>query len=324
MNNRIIAILSILLIVPFLLIGQEEEKEKKKKENKNESLFGYFMAQEKPVRNSYNSGYLIDNQTNNIPAAKTLEMVIHHRLGSVENGISDIYGIMGSSNTRLGVNYSITNWLQVGFGTTRNYKLQDFGLKVNILQQSRKNKVPVTLTYYHNFSINASDEAIYGVNYQFTNRFAFFNELLITREFCERFTFSLGASFTHVNSADSLKFDENDEPYVDPENIGTTEHDKIALHILGRFKVTEQSSFLFNVDFPFEADSFKEWRVIYDAPKPNFGIGWEIATATHAFQIFAGTGTSIIPQYNVMFNQNDPKLLSTYHIGFNITRLWGF
>ena len=318
MKNKIISIFTILLIVPFLLIGQEEKEKKEKKENKNESLFGYFMAQDaKPVRNSYNSGYLIENQTSIIPASKTLELVIQHSLGSVENGISDIWGIMGSANTRLGLNYSITNWLQIGIGTTRNYKLQDLGLKINILQQSRKNEVPVTITCYHNFSINASKDSDFGVNYKFSHRYAFFNQLLITRKFCERFTLSVGGSFTHFNIADSLE-------YASLNYVGTTEHDKIALHFLARFKITEQSTFIINYDLPLKAEGIKEWSEIHNPPKSNFGIGWEITTATHAFQIFAGTATLIVPQYNVMLNQNDANLISMYHIGFNITRLWGF
>ena len=68
---------------------------------------------------------VIDNQTSVIPSAKTLEMVIQHRFGSMENGLSDFLGIYGAANLRLGLNYTATDWLQIGIGTTKNYKLQD-------------------------------------------------------------------------------------------------------------------------------------------------------------------------------------------------------
>ena len=93
---------------------------------------------------------------------------------------------------------------------------------------------------------------------------------------------------------------------------------------MGKIKITEQSSIIINYDLPLKAEGIKEWSEIHNPPKSNFGIGWEIATATHAFQIFAGTAKLIVPQYNIMLNQNDANLLSNYQIGFNITRLWGF
>ena len=61
----------------------------------------------------------------------------------------------------------------------------------------------------------------------------------------------------------------------------------------------------------------------HNPAKPNFGIGIEISTSTHAFQIFAGSSAGIIQQENLHYNQNnfwDGQFL----IGFNITRLWSF
>lgn len=304
----------LIIVLPALLIAQAEviEDGKVKKENKNRSLLGYAIAQgATPARTPYESGYLIDNMTNIIPAAKTLEFIIQHRFGSMENGISDIWGIYGTANTRLGLNYSITDWLQVGFGTTKQYKIQDFGLKVNILQQSRDNQVPVAVTYYGNWSIDARSKDNFGADSTFRglDRFAFYNELMVTRKFTDWFTFTLGGSFSHFNKVDSLY-----------------DHDRFALHFMGRFKISSQSSIIINYDLPLDIQGISEWADHHnpaDPPKSNFGFGWEISTSTHAFQIFAGTSTLLVPQYNVMLNQND-WTKGDFFIGFNITRLWGF
>jgi hypothetical protein len=117
---------------------------------------------------------------------------------------------------------------------------------------------------------------------------------------------SVGGSFTHFNMVDSLY-----------------EHDKVALHFLGKIKLSEQSSIMINYDQPLKIDAIKEWSEINHQPKPNLGIGWEIATLTHAFQVFVGTATYMVPQYNVMMNQND-WLDGEIFIGFNITRVWNF
>ena len=225
----------------------------------------------------------------------------------MDNGISDLWGVFGAANTRLGLNYSITDWVQLEFGTTKNYKIQDFGLKVNLLQQSRDKKIPVSVTYYGNMAIDARAEKTFGADYKFIDRLSYFNEAIVTRKFTNWFTLSVGGSFTHFNKMDTLK-----------------EHDKIALHFVGRFKLTEQSSIILDYDWPLVINGIKEWPGdIQDPPKPNFGIAWEIATVTHTFQIVLGTSTLMVPQYNVMYNQNDFTKGDIF-LGFNITRMWSF
>jgi hypothetical protein len=131
---------------------------------------------------------------------------------------------------------------------------------------------------------------------------------MVTRQFCKWFTMTAGGSFTHFNQVDSLY-----------------DHDKIALHVLGRIKFSPQSSIIINCDMPLKINGIKEWLEIKDQPKYNFGIGYEVATATHTFQVFAGSANYLVPQYNVMKNQNEFfKGTKNIFIGFNITRQWNF
>jgi hypothetical protein len=206
------------------------------------------------------------------------------------------------------LNYSPTDWLQIGFGTTKNNKLQDVALKANIIRQSKDNKSPVDVTYYFNTSLDARDTSFFGENYKFTDRFSFFNEVLVTRQFCKWFTASVGGSFTHFNQVDSLY-----------------EHDKIALHFLGRVKFSPQSAIIINCDVPLKIDGIKEWNEFTNPPKYNFGIGYEVATATHVFQVFVSSANYLVPQYNVMKNQYAFfKGTENIFIGFNISRVWNF
>jgi hypothetical protein len=278
------------------------------KENKNKSLLGYFILNTSKPQTTYEGGMLIDNQTSYIPSANTLEMVIQHRFGSIENGLEDFLGIYGAANTRIGLNYTLTNWLQVGVGTTKNYKLQDFAIKVNLLRQSKDKKSPVDVTYYGNYSFDARDEEYFGEDYQFSDRVAFFNEVLVSRHVTSWFDLSVGGSMTHFNQVDSLY-----------------EHDKIAIHILGRFKFSSQSAIIVNCDLPLKIEGIQEWQELKDPPKYNFGIGYEVTTATHVFQIFAGSATALVPQYNIMLNQNEFfKGTKNIFLGFNISRSWNF
>ena len=60
-----------------------------------------------------------------------------------------------------------------------------------------------------------------------------------------------------------------------------------------------------------------------DKSKPNISLGVEIATSGHAFQIMVGSYKGIIPQRNLVYNDND-FTKGDFFLGFNITRLWHF
>ena len=87
----------------------------------------------KPVKNTFESVWLIDNQTVMVPVKCTMEMDIQHRFGTVSNGTKDLWGLLGSSaNIRLGMTYSPINKLNVGMGITKDKMLLDLSLKYSI------------------------------------------------------------------------------------------------------------------------------------------------------------------------------------------------
>jgi hypothetical protein len=47
-------------------------------------------------------------------------------------------------------------------------------------------------------------------------------------------------------------------------------------------------------------------------------IGWEKGTATHAFQLFVANYKGIVPQQNLLFNQND-FASGDFLVGMSIT-----
>lgn len=310
MKNILILIISMLFLNGSLLAQDEASA---KKENTNKSLLGYFILQGvKPVTATFENGLIIDNQTNVMAPAKSMEFIIQHRFGTMENGIEDIWGIYGTANTRLALNYTLFDWLQLGYGLTKYHMISDLSIKVNIAKQSRTGyKMPVDITYYGNWSIDGQDASFYGNNYNFNDRSGLFNEFLFSRKFTPWLSFGVGASFTHFNAVKA------DEP-----------HDMFSMHALGRAKVTPQGSVILNCDIPLNASGIEN-REATDLSELNLGFGYEIATATHAFQIFMSSGEFLSSQYNVMYNQNDAfaadeNFWSNVFIGFNITRVWNF
>lgn len=289
-----------------LVMAQDEEAAPKKKKDR-------------PVSEMWSSDLAIDEQTSWIPNKKTLEMQIQHRFGLIkENGISDLFGIYApSSNTRMGLNYSIRDNLMVGYGITRKNMYSDFQVKWNILRQTRKNTMPLDVTIYANMAIDGRNKSVYTTStadsvYKFTNRLSYFSQLMVSRKFTDWFSLSINGSFTHYNSVTA-----------DTVSIRGMNHDIFGFGVMARFKFSPQSSILITYSIPINSGGMAEHSTVTNIPKSNFGISYEVATATHAFQIFITTSNGIIPQDNYMYNTSD-WTKGEFRFGFNITRLWGF
>ena len=289
--NRLIPALAILLCSSLIIPAMAQETEKK---------------QDRPVRNMFESNWMIDNQTAIVPIKGTFEMDILHRFGPWDNGYDDLWGIFGPSNIKLGFTYVPVNKLQIGFGFTREKLLWDFNIKYVILQQNRSDKMPINLTYFGNTAIDTRD----GSNFQKGgDRFSYFHQLMVARKFNDVFSFQAGLSLSHFNAVEAY-INENDE------TVGRIENDHIAASFLGRLKVGDATSIIFNFDTPITDHNL-------DDPKANLSLGYEIISSSHAFQIFIGNFRGIVPQYNNVFNRNGFGE-SEYLLGFNMTRLWNF
>lgn len=276
----------ILLFSISTLMAQDAEKKKK----------------DKPVRNPFESGMIIDNQTVFIPEVNTLEFVVEHRFGTLKNGLDDMFGLYAPSNIRMGLNYSLKDYLQVGIGATKDRKLTDFRLKWNIIQQTRSGRTPLSISFYGNFAIDGRDKENFGLEYKFSNRFSFFSQIIIARKFNDAISLQVAPSFSHINSVEK-----------------GLEHDKYGLSFGGRVKISTQSSIIFNCDFPLHIEGMQEHVPLNFRSKPNISFGWEISTGTHVFQLFLGTASTLSPQYNMMTNAE-----TEFMIGFFINRLWSF
>lgn len=264
------------------------------------------VKKSKPVKNTFESVWVLDNQTVMVPVKGTLEMDIQHRFGTVDNGKEDVWGIFAPSNIRLALGYSPINKLFVGAGLTKERTQIDLNAKYAVLQQTTNNNIPVSLTYFGNMVIDARNASYfrYGVH-----RFSYFNQIIIARKITEKFSVQAAPSFSWYN---------NVEAYVDSKGeIQSKMHNgHIAVSVSGRYKITDKTAIIAGYDQPLTEHPTNN-------PQPNISLGIEITTSSHAFQVFAGNYYGIVPQSNHVFNQNDYRE-GQFLIGFNITRLWNF
>ncbi|MEO7315797.1 MAG: DUF5777 family beta-barrel protein [Ginsengibacter sp.] len=259
----------------------------------------------KPVKNTFGSILIMDNQSVMVPIKGTLEFAIQHRFGTVDNGRKDLYGIFAPSNIRLALSYSPINKLLVGAGITKERMQVDMFGKYALFVQT-PGIIPVSVTYFGNVVIDARDKSNFlnGVD-----RLSYFNQLIIARKISEKFSVQVAPSFSWFN---------NVEAYVDSKGIIEKKMNNyhFAVSVAGRYKISEKSSITAGYDQPLT-------QHLTNNPHPNICFGFETTTSSHAFQVFAGNYYGIVPQSNNMFNQND-YTKGQFVIGFNITHLWNF
>jgi len=257
------------------------------------------------VGNTFESIWLIDNQTVMVPLRKTFEFDILHRFGTIKNGYEDFWGLYAPSNIRIGFNYTPINNLMVGFGFTKENLLWDVSAKYALLKE--KKGAPVSVTYFVNMAADTRKEAKIQRYRNSTDRFSYFHQLMVARKISRDFSVQASVSLSHFN---------NVEAYVNTagEITKKMENDHIAFSLLGRYKVSDAFAFIASYDQPITKHKTNN-------PDPNISFGVELATPLHAFQVFVGNYQKIVPQYNNVYNQNDYNGIGNFLIGFNITRL---
>jgi uncharacterized beta barrel domain-containing protein DUF5777 len=279
----------------------------------------------KPVKNTFEGIWLIDNQTFFVPVKGTFEMDIMHRFGTLETGYEDFYGFFAPSNIRLGVGYVPVNKLMVGLSITKQNMTWEGYLKYSIITQT-KNKYPVSVSYYANMAVDTRGSENF---YHNSDRLSYFHQIMIARKISDKLSIQVSPSLTHVNVVNGY-FKTSGSPAdstYKSELAGEMEHNHFAIAVSARYKIKPAMNLLFGYDQPLTKHATNN-------PNPNLSLGIEFTTSAHSFQLFVTNFYNITPQRNNYTNKNNPITFVSFNditfypqhflIGFNITRLWNY
>ncbi len=268
---------------------------------------GNLLAQEsEAVYPIFETLTLIDNQTTFNPYKGALNLEIQHRFAQIKE-ISDIYGIFGSANTRIGLSFGITDKIMVGLGTTRSYMQQDLNWKYSILTQ-KTSGMPISLSYFGNAVLDARDSKYFGPEdeYKYIYRFSYLNQLIVASKIGEKIGIQVAPTFVYYNAV--------------PEGY---RNDNYSVDVGAKFQVFGFHSIILEYDQPLvqpqdmvdDAGNVEiEGKTIY----PNLAFGVEIGTSTHSFRVFVSNYNNIVKNRSVAFNDRSIKE-GDFQFGFNIS-----
>ncbi len=304
-------------------------------------------AKVKPVKNTFESVWISDNQTVKVPVKGTMEMDIMHRFGTWNKGYEDFWGFFAPSNIRIGVSYVPINKLNVGIGFTKTTAgvipqsgissvsgpLWDGNLKYSIITQT-KGKYPVSVSYYVNAGYNTKKDPNKDVYRNWSDRLTYFHQLLIARKITDKLSMQVAPSLSHHNAVNGYFTKMNDSTLKINRSM---EFEHFAIALSARYKLTDVTSLMINYDQPITKHATSN-------PNPSFSFGVDFNTSSHSFQLFFTNFFYLNPAINNLYNSNNPftyndKSITNdpntaideskvkggrFLIGFNITRLWNY
>lgn len=244
---------------------------------------------------------LINMHTTESYPRNTLVFLIQHRFGRLSSGFYDLFGLDDGS-IRFGFEYGILDQLTIGFGRNGYNRTWDGFIKYTFLQQTKGiRQIPLSMSAVASIAIDGRKK-LYSDNrpVNISQRLSFSYQLLISRKFTKWLSIQLTPSLTHFNMVE-------------------TKQDKNLLFVMGggaRFHITPAFSITGEYHYRIGDNKFNNYR-------NSAGIGFEINTGGHVFQI---TVSNSQPMFDSGYLRRSTGNINKgeIHLGFNITRNWGF
>jgi predicted porin len=248
---------------------------------------------------------IINFQSVETPGKKVLEFMIQHRFGDINGGANSFFGLDNGATIRFGLGYGITDRLEVGIGRTSLEKLVDGYVKYRLMKQTLKKGIPVSITlmgatYVTNVQDPDADLNGFDKYHYFSDRITYSFQTVIARKFSDRLSLQINPIYIHYNLV---------------ENI-TDKNDALAMGLAGRYKFSKRMAV--TLEYGLKYNSYTN-QTYYN----TMGIGWEIETGGHVFQMFVTNSSGIVePQY--MTHTTTSWKDGGVRLGFNISRAFNF
>lgn len=262
-------------------------------------------ALQKPKREKvYETFYgtrMINGHTIETNPQGSFVFIISHRFGQVNSGFFNFFGL-DQSSVRFGFEYAILDNLMLGFGRSSNGNMWDGFVKYRFLEQTKgKRQIPLSLAAFVSASLDGR-KYLYADQRKtpFSQRMAYTYQLLIARKFTKWLSVQLMPTLVHRNFVET-KADQN---LVFIQGIGARFKVSSSVAIMGEYyyRVNERAN---------------------NGYHNSAAIGVDINTGGHVFQIQL-TNSLAMFESGFLRQTTGNVLKGDIHLGFNITRTWGF
>jgi Membrane bound beta barrel domain (DUF5777) len=268
------------------------------------------------AKNTFQSTVLINMQTTEMQPKGTMQFMVAHHFGvlwnkdaSAGSNFAQVLGLnSGIAHTYLSLDYSLTNFANVGIGLTGNSTFEGWAKFRILRQQTGVHNYPVSVDWFSLANVNAQENPTDTVkaNKLGWNKFTFIHQLIVARKFSKKFSLQLTGSYIHYN--------------IVPYGINNS-NDVFAVGMGGKYQLGDNKA----LTFEYSRQLNMHEHVIDKAGNINdyapdlAAIGIEFNTGGHVFQFYVGNTTSAVNIEQLSRNTNFIKD-GKFAMGFRLNR----
>lgn len=272
-----------------------------------------LLGEDEPTQDFATAGFkttrIINGHSFEMNAHGVMDFKISHRFGYVSGALQEMFGL-DQANIRIGLDYGVNDWLNVGVGRTNVGKFYDGFAKVRLLrQQTGMKSIPVHLLLVSDIAVTSltnerllADNGLTGAftDYPFSNRLYFTNQLILGRKFSEGFSLQLMPTLVHRNFVTTNK----------------ASNDVFAIGAGGRVKLTKRVAL--NMEYYYVLPDQLDPSINY---KNSLSVGFDIETGGHVFQLHFTNSRGMVENAFITETTGD-WLKSDFSFGFNVSRVF--
>jgi len=237
---------------------------------------------------------IVNGQSTELSQEGQMKFIIAHRFGQVNGGAYELFGL-DQSTIRLGLDYGIKDWLNIGVGRSSNEKTLDGFVKVRLMKQDLESK-PVSIVALSNVAMNGLKSADPDREILFSSRMFYSYQILVSRKMSDRISLQLMPSLVHRN-------------LVPTEGIA---HDVLSIGSAIRFQVSKRLTI--NAEYYYVLPD-----QLSDEFENSLAIGFDLETKGHVFQFHIGNSRGMTEKFFISETRGS-WMDGDIRLGFNITR----
>ncbi len=225
-----------------------------------------------------------------ITPKRNLNSTILHTFGLVKNGIEHFYGLDDGANTRLGLEYGISDRFSIGLGRMTFHKVVDLNSKYGLLKQTEDGQIPLSIT----IKMASSVTNLSGL--EFSDRLNYQAAIMLARKF-HRISLQASPMITYFQ-----------------RTTGQNYHRLFGIGLIAAYEINDR--------FSVSTELLPVLGNRNPGTHTNMALSLNIDTGGHLFQIFF-TSSQWHNEPYIMANNVDQFLNGEFRFGFNIHRIFG-
>lgn len=289
--NRLLTVISVFVVWASAAGAQEESLD--------ELLEKEAAKRVEPITATFKSTRIISGHSIERMPAGELDFRVSHRFDRMNKGFYEFFGL-DESSTLFSLELGLTDWLMVGIGRATVKKYFNSFAKFSFIRQTTGASVmPVSMSFMLGAGVFTTKLSESDPRDPFEARLAYTYQLIVARKFSDEFSLQFAPTLVHRN-------------LVGQSNC----NDVIALGVAGRYKLSSWVAVSFEY-YPIMSN-IRDIGTEYYNP---FGIGFDIETGGHVFQLHFTNSISMVEPGFIGETTGD-WFKGDIHLGFNISRVF--